>query len=136
MYLFQKIEEMMTSHHDARYSVREFVLQERKNLYKYTINEVAEYSYTSKATIARFAKALGFNGWRESMKAFIEELKYEELHQGDVNANYPFSKNDTVEHIVNNIKKLQIESIKDTADLLDINMLNLAVTYLIQANRL
>lgn len=136
MYLFQKIEEMIINHHDAKYSVGEFVLKERKNLYKYTINEVAEYSYTSKTTVVRFAKALGFDGWREFIKAFIKELKYEESHQGDINANYPFSQDDTVEHIVENIKKLQIESIKDTADLMDINVLNQAVTYLNEANRI
>ena len=136
MFLIQKIEELMMSHHDARYSVGEFILQEKKNLYKYTIDEIAQYSYTSKATVVRFAKALGYDGWKSFMKAFIEEMKYQELHQGDVDANYPFSQDESSDQIIENIKKLQIESIKDTADLMNVHILNQAVDYLIQANRI
>ena len=136
MFLFQKIEEMMMKYHDARYAVGEFVLQEKANLYKYTINEVAEYSYTSKATVVRFAKTLGYDGWRQFMKAFIEEIKYQETHQDDVDANYPFSENCSTEDIIENLKVLQIESIKDTADLMDIEMLEKAKKVLLKGRHI
>ena len=104
MFLIQKIEELMVNHPDARYAVGDFVLHEQKNLHNYTINEVAEHSYTSKATVVRFAKTLGFEGWREFMKVFISEMKYLEQHQGDVDANYPFTEDSSVDEIINNIK--------------------------------
>lgn len=136
MFLFQKIEEMMMNYDDARHSIGEFVLNEKDNLYKYTINEVAEYSYTSKATVVRFAKTLGFTGWREFMKAFISEVKYQEIHRGDVDANYPFNEKSSLDEIVEGVKRVQIESIQDTSDLLDIDMLMKATDYLIKAKHI
>lgn len=123
-------------YHDARYAVGEFVLHEQSNLHKYTINQIAEYSYTSKATIVRFAKTLGFDGWKEFMKAFISEMKYLEQHKADADVNYPFDAKSSVNEIIDSIKKVQIESIQDSADLLDVEMLEKAVHYLIKAKHI
>lgn len=123
-------------YHDARYAVGEFVLHEQSNLHKYTINQIAEYSYTSKATVVRFAKTLGFYGWKEFMKAFISEMKYLEQHKADADVNYPFDAKSSVNEIIDSIKKVQIESIQDSADLLDVEMLEKAVHYLIKAKHI
>lgn len=133
MFLFQRIEEVMMTYHDARHAVGEFVLAEQANLYRYTITEIAEYTYTSKATVVRFAKTLGFDGWKEFMKAFISELKYQETHQGDVDVNYPFKESDSTEMIIQQMLKLQIESIKDTADLMEVAMIEKASEMLLKA---
>ncbi len=126
----------MMEDHDARYAVGEFVLHEQSNLHKYTINQIAEYSYTSKATVVRFAKTLGFDGWKEFMKAFISEMKYLEQHKADADVNYPFDAKSSVNEIIDSIKKVQIESIQDSADLLDVEMLEKAVHYLIKAKHI
>ncbi|RHO31225.1 MurR/RpiR family transcriptional regulator [Erysipelotrichaceae bacterium AM17-60] len=136
MFLLQKIEELMMEYHDARYAVGEFVLHEQSNLHKYTINQIAEYSYTSKATVVRFAKTLGFDGWKEFMKAFISEMKYLEQHKADADVNYPFDAKSSVNEIIDSIKKVQIESIQDSVDLLDVEMLEKAVHYLIKAKHI
>lgn len=136
MFLFQKIENLMMQYSDARYAVAKFVLHEKYSLYKYTINDVASQTYTSKSTVVRFAKTLGYDGWKEFMKDFIEEIKYQETHQDDVDANYPFSENDSSTKIIEKIKKLQIESIEDTADLLDETMLERATSYLLEAKHI
>lgn len=126
----------MMEYHDARYAVGEFVLHEQSNLHKYTINQIAEYSYTSKATVVRFAKTLGFDGWKEFMKAFISEMKYLEQHKADADVNYPFDAKSSVNEIIDSIKKVQIESIQDSADLLDVEMLEKDVHYLIKAKHI
>lgn len=133
MFLFQKIEELMMNYQDARHAVGEFVLSEKEHLHEYTINEVAQYSFTSKATVVRFAKTLGFNGWREFMKEFISERKYQEMHKEDIEVNYPFTEKSSLEEIVENLKTVQIESIKDTADLIDSKALKKATNYLLNA---
>ena len=97
---------------------------------------IAEYSYTSKATVVRFAKTLGFDGWKEFMKAFISEMKYLEQHKADADVNYPFDAKSSVNEIIDSIKKVQIESIQDSADLLDVEMLEKAVHYLIKAKHI
>ena len=135
MFLSQRIEELMMHHHDARYAVAEFVLHEKKNIQEYTIDDIAQHSYTSKATVVRFAKTLGFKGWCDFIKAYIAEVRYDELHQGDVDANYPFTQANSTSEILDNIKKLQIESIQDTFELMDLSTLNKATDYLYKANR-
>lgn len=135
MFLFQKIEELMMTHSDARHAVGEFVLQEKENLYKYTINEIAENTYTSKATVVRFAKTLGFNGWKDFIKAFIAEMKYQEAHQTDIDANYPFHETSSTKEIIEGLKQVQIESIQDTSDLLDSEEVRHAVDYIANASR-
>lgn len=136
LFLLQKIEELMMNHHDARYAVGEFVLHEQANLHHYTISQIAEYTYTSKATVVRFAKTLGFDGWKEFMKAFISEMKYLEQHQGDVDANYPFDAKNTAKEIIDRLKKVQIESILDSADLMETAMIEKAVQYLLKARHI
>lgn len=136
MFLFQKIEELMMTHSDARHAVGEFVLQEKENLYKYTTSEIAEKTYTSKATVVRFAKTLGFNGWKDFIKAFIAEMKYQEAHQTDIDANYPFHETSSTKEIIEGLKQVQIESIQDTSDLLDIQEVRHAVDYMAEANRI
>ncbi len=51
MFLFQKIEETTLRYTDARHAVGEFIIQEWKNLHQYTIADIAERTFTSKATV-------------------------------------------------------------------------------------
>lgn len=135
MYLIQKIEEMEMLYKDARHTVAEFVLKEQKSLHKYTIQDIADLTFTSKATVTRFAKTLGYQGWKDFIHDFVSEMRHQEKYQNAVDVNAPFTKDDTVQNIIEKIKKVQIESIKDTAEQLDINMLNRAVNYLVRAKR-
>ena len=65
MYLFQRIEEMTIEYQDARSVIAEFLLNEKSHLYQYTMDEIAHLTYTSKPTLVRFAKGLGFHGWKD-----------------------------------------------------------------------
>ena len=135
MYLYQRIEEMMAKHQDSRYVVGEFVLKEMDRLPNFTITEIAEATFTSKSTVVRFAKTLGYEGWKEFMRDFIAETRYQKAHQGNIDANYPFLEDDSTEIIIEKMKKLQVESIEDTAELLDVKMIEKAKRYLLGAER-
>ncbi len=135
MFLFQRIEETTMRYTDARHAVGEFIIQEWKELHKYTIADIAERTFTSKATVTRFAKSLGYDGWREFMKDYVEEIRYENAHESDLDFNFPFQAYDTPQQIAEQIKRLQVESIEETADLLDYVMLNTAVDRLEKARQ-
>lgn len=135
MYLFQQIEELKLRYRDARKEVAEFVLQERSHLEKYSMKEVAALTYTSKPTLVRFAKSLGFSGWKEFMQAFIQEEHYQESHYSDIDPNLPFGGEDTTADIIRKISDLQVESILDTADLMVPEDIDLAVRRLLLAKR-
>lgn len=136
MFLFQKIEETMMRYTDARHAVGEFILQEQDKLYQYTVTEIAEKTFTSKATVVRFAKAMGYGGWKEFMKDYIAEVNYQKKYKNTVDFNIPFQKEDGIDTIAENIKKLQMESIRETADLLDKEVLKKAADYLAGAENI
>ncbi|MDD3028346.1 MAG: MurR/RpiR family transcriptional regulator [Erysipelotrichaceae bacterium] len=130
MFLLQKIEELMVNYSDARHTVGEFVLNEKAAIGDYTIAQIAQKTYTSKATVVRFAKTLGYEGWKEFKKDYLAELNYRASHSDDVDVNIPFKKGDSMDVLVNNLMNLLIESVRDTVDLLDYAMVEKAVEYL------
>lgn len=120
MNLIHRVEELsMYYGSGSRKSIGDFILKEQRNLHKYSLQEIAEKSYTSKAALVRFAKELGFSGWREFLKAFVEEQNYQDSHYTDVDPNFPFDAYSSKTDVINQICSLQVESILDTADLLE-----------------
>ena len=120
----------------TRKNIGEFILREKSHLYRYSIQEIADATYTSKAALVRFAKELGFSGWRAFLKSFVEEQKYQESHYTDVDPNFPFTAQSSRQDIINQICSLQVESILDTADLLDSAPLEEAVDLLKHSQRI
>lgn len=136
MFLFQRIEEVMMAYSDARHAIGEFIIREQENVYKYTVAEIAERTYTSKATVVRFAKAMGYDGWKEFMKDYIEEVQYRKKHENNLDYNFPFKEHDKLDDIIECIQQIQIESIRETRDLLQNNILNLAAERIIKARNI
>lgn len=114
MILIKKIEQIAISGRGSRREIANFVLQYDYSLAAKTVDEIACKTYTSKASVVRFAKELGFKGWREFCQSFSKEQQFLEFHKGDINANYPFKKNDTFSTILANMKKLEIQSLEIT----------------------
>ena len=135
MYLYQRIEEVLMQYNDARRSIGEFVLHEREHLQQYSMQEIADMTFTSKATLVRFAKTLGYKGWKEFMQAIIIEERYQDAHPSYIDVNNPFQNGDKTKEIIRNISDLQIESIKDTVDLMNPDMVDAATDILMQAKQ-
>lgn len=137
MNLIQRIEDTTMQYgSDSRRAIGEFVMQERSRLYRYSIQEIAERTYTSKSALVRFAQSLGFAGWRDFLKAFTEEQQYQETHYSDIDPNYPFTADSTDKDILHQMCSLQVESLYDTADQLDEALLAQGVELLRSAKRI
>lgn len=120
MNLLHKVEEAMMQYGgSSRRSIGDFILKEKNDLHKYSLQEIAGQTYKSKATVVRFAQALGFSGWKEFVKAFTEEQSYQAQHYSNIDANFPFTKDSRRKDIINQLCSLQVESLLDTADLLN-----------------
>lgn len=118
MNLLHKVEEAMMQYGgNSRRSIGEFILKEKNDLHKYSLQEIADQTYTSKAAVVRFAQAVGFSGWKEFVKAFTEEQAYQAQHYTDIDANFPFTKDSRRQDIVNQLCSLQVESLLDDAPL-------------------
>lgn len=136
MKLIQKIEDYTILYKDSRSQIAEFLIQNKDDLNEYSMNDISKQTFSSKATLVRFAKSLGFSGWKELIKTLIEEIRYEEKHYSAISPNIPFDKNDSFQDIIQNISTVQIESINDTANRIDTAALEEAVRKLISANRI
>ncbi len=120
----------------SRHVIGEFVLKESTHISEYSVQEIADRTFTSKASLVRFAKTLGFAGWKEFSRAFVEEQKHQESHYTDIDPNFPFDKEDSTGDIINKICSLEVESILDTADLLEQAPIDDIVDMLIKAERI
>lgn len=136
MYLLQRIEELMLVYQDTRKNIAEFILNERDKVLKLSMQEIADYTYTSKATLVRFAKTLGYSGWKEFIRAFVEESVYQKTHYSSINPNFPFRKDDSVKQIIHNVSSLHMESILDTMDSLEPDIVEQAVDRLLAASQI
>lgn len=119
MYLFQKIEEATIQYNDSKKVIATFLLENAERLSDFSMKEIAEETYTSKASLVRFAKKMGYKGWKDFIIAFKEEKANEQKYIQEVNPNIPFEEDDGYEVIANKLKILQVESLGDTFNTLD-----------------
>ncbi len=136
MNLLQRIEETTVLSGGARRAIGEFILSQKDELYKYSIQEVADATETSKAALVRFAKELGFSGWREFLRVFAQEQREHEANRATVDVNYPFCEKTSEMEISGRMSALQTESIQDTARLMENAVLAEAVELLCRAKRI
>lgn len=105
-----------------------YILTAGRELERYSTRALAEASYTSPASIVRLCKKLGFSGFDEFKRDYIQELDYLDSPSGAVDFNFPFARDDSPMHAANNIAQLYIETIQDTMSLLEAGELRKSVT--------
>lgn len=100
------------------------------------MQEIAEKTYTSKSSLVRFAKALGFQGWKDFIEKFLNDTYYEESHYTDIDPNFPIEEGESTKDIVYKISSLMVESILDTTDQLSLKEIDKAVNFMAEANQI
>lgn len=136
MLLSQKIEHMACHSQDAQKTVGEFLLRERWKLSRYSMQAVADATFSSKPTLVRIAKKLGFSGWNEFLNAYQEELRYLATHESGIDVNRPFEAGDSLLEIAGKLSAVKQESCQETLQLLDRETLEQAVGMLLKARRI
>lgn len=136
MLISQKLEVMTTDYKDARSVVGAFMLEQRTNLQNLSMQQVADATYTSRPTLVRIAKKLGYSGWNELVKKYVEECHYYESHFAHISPNHPFEKGDSPSAIVDKVGHVMVESILDTMDMLNTDELSRAAALLARSDRI
>ena len=98
--------------------VVDYLLEQQLNIQNKTTAEIAAATFSSKSTLVRIAKKLNYSGWTALKADFLNELDYLEKSVSCIDANYPFTKRDSLMTIANKIARLEIESIEDTLSLI------------------
>lgn len=108
----------------------DYILNEKMKIKNMTIKDIAEATYTSPSTLIRIAHKMNFNGWNELKEAYLKEEEYLETHFLDIDANLPFTNDDTIMSIASKIAILKKEAIDDTLSLVRHDDLQKAVQML------
>lgn len=132
MFLIQKVEELIVTYNDGRKSIGEFILTNFSTIQNYSIDEIAKKTRTSKASIVRFAKTLGYEGWKDLKRDLIREQKV----NFDLDFNYPFQEGDDVQDIAKKLANVQTESIMDTFSHLDLATMMDCTDHILNAKKI
>ena len=95
---------------DVEKSIAAYLMKNGFDVKNMSIQSLARATFSSPSTITRFCRKLGLDGYKKFQILFYSE--YEAFaNQGVVDANYPFSGNDSFEQIVRKLAKLNNETI-------------------------
>ncbi|CAJ2234082.1 MurR/RpiR family transcriptional regulator [Companilactobacillus paralimentarius] len=135
MTLIQVLEDISVSENNAKKYIAEFLLKEKDQIDKYSMQQIADKTFTSKSTLFRFAQSLNYSGWREMIQTFLREIAYMNQHYSNIDPNLPFLAGEATDDIVGKLTEIQRESVQNTADMINIDTLNLAVDRILNARR-
>lgn len=107
-----------TSLSKAEKSVANKMIELQLEIENISIRELAKLSYTSTSAITRLCHKMGFEGYNELKKKYLEEVKYLNEHFEHIDANIPFHKDDNVAKVLSSIANLYQETAKDTLSLI------------------
>ena len=115
-------------------NIIQFILEHSEDLENYSIRDLAKLTYSSTSTIIRLAKKLGYNGYEELKKDYMEETHYLQQHFTQIDANIPFNENNRIMDITAIQGTLMKETVDDTLSLLTHDKLQQATSLLTKAN--
>lgn len=136
MLLSQKIERLMMKHDDSRRVVGSYLLREGTSIEGRSMQRIAEDTYTSKSTLVRIAKQLGFAGWNPFIRSYLDELKYQASHfDTNTDHNIPFTETSSPKNIADALCQVHMESAWQSNQNLDMDELLRAADTLRRAER-
>ena len=113
--------------------IAKYIIDNPNEIVKLPISELADRCQTSKPTVVRLCKTLGYSGYKELcmyLNADIMLNEGSELSYKDINPN-----DDTAE-IVAKVSENNIRAIKNTVDIMDYDALGRAVDLICKARRI
>ena len=128
MLIRERLERCDFSHSER--VIIDFILKEKMKIKDMTTKDIANATYTSPSTLIRIAHKMKFKGWNELKEAYLKEEEYLETHFLDVDANFPFTNDDTIMSIASKLATLKKEAIDDTLSLVTHDDLQKAIRLL------
>lgn len=121
---------------DSEQKIIDYLLENCENIEKLSINELAQDTFSSNATIIRLCKKLGYKGYREFKVAFIREMESDKYVVNNVDYSNPFRPEASTASVVNSIYSLYREGMDIMQSQLDINALDHVVKRMLKSKRI
>lgn len=123
----------------SMHSIAEFLLREGSGIANLGMGQVATLSYSSKATLVRYARQLGYDGWKSFRADFIEQARLEERRSmggAKVDLNYPFGAGADANAIAQSIVDIRRVAHDIVLGSLDTQLVDTAAELVLCAHRL
>lgn len=124
MSLLSKLE-YQTDFSDLEKRIADFMIENKEEVANMNLNQLANATFVSTATISRFCRKLGEKNYNNFRVHFAKVTQANEFT--NVNFNMPFNSMDSTEMISENISKIYKQSIDGTNQVLDFEQLYKAV---------
>lgn len=128
--ILTKIKSVYPDITSAEKQIADFILIKPEEIYRFNINELAENAKVSIPTVSRFAKRLGFKGFKDFKVALIR----------DISVGFHFSpddiKDDSVEAITKSLFEKEVAHLQETAANLDYTAVKEAAKRIVRADRI
>lgn len=110
---------------DLEKRIADFMIENKEDVANMNLNQLANATFVSTATISRFCRKLGEKNYNSFRVHFAKVTQANEFT--NVNFNMPFSNIDSTDIISENMSKVYKQSIDGTNQVLDLDELNKAV---------
>lgn len=102
----------------------QYILNNKEQIEKLSIQDLAEKTFVSKSAIHRFCKKIDVDGFNGLKVRLVQDIIEESKGDNEIDVNFPFAPNDTQGIIAQKLLKLYETSIKDTYDSIDVEELS------------
>lgn len=114
----------------------QYILKNKEDVEKLSILKLSEKAFVSKATIQRFCKKIGIDGFNELKVKVVQDVIEESKRDNQIDVNFPFLHNDDQEIVIQKLRKLYEASIADTYNSINLLELNKSVKLLHSADNI
>ncbi|MED4173390.1 MurR/RpiR family transcriptional regulator [Halalkalibacterium halodurans] len=126
-----RIRASYSSFSEKEKQVADYILANPNKMIHSTINQVAEDLGVAEATVFRFCKRLGFQGYQAMKIALASEIvtPIQDIHE-------TIQEDDDEKTVADKVFKSNIRTLEDTMQVLDVESFKRAVDYLLHARRI
>lgn len=116
MLLEQKIKNINLTKNEQ--IIADYIIAHKYQLKNLSTRDIALATYTSSAGVIRLAKKLSYSGFNELKEDYLSELDYINQHFKEIDANFPFTANQSIMDIAEIMSTLMQETARDTLHLI------------------
>lgn len=109
-----RIQEDMTP---VEKKIADYFIEQEVNIQNQSAHTIAKKLYTHPSTVTRFCQKLGYQGYNDFQKCYVNEILYQQTHFLEIDPNYPFGFQDKNITVANKIGQLYHEIVDDTLSL-------------------
>lgn len=121
---------------DSERALADYILKNREEVLDYSIQSLAQNTFTSTSTIVRLCRKIGLKGYKDFKIKWSAELQKDYNGVSNVNPDFPFTEDDSYREIQKKILELFTESLHQTHSIISNNIMEEAVDLLLKARRI